>query len=278
MKETEEQNGLSPVVRFLYGNHTVENLDAIWDETKDADIVLIEWVGHTEGLLEKVIPSLDEDTFESKFLARTLKDNKEVHLIDSPAGESAEEEANTGTKLFNDCLDSIDRGRLSVAFGFFRTSVLKTILANKHREDYTIDQVEKLIEENKEKWQGKMIVVIQGAEHTRVYHSLKKNYPTVRRAFPQSPYIYSLYSELVRKKLFFPEVPLEYTKAFLSLIVSSALSDMGVSRDEADKKASRIVRQLPQEKVNEYGAAILKADEHKEGFEFIAQLIDEFEI
>lgn len=280
-----ERGTKSPEIKFLYVEHEVEKFDQIWEKTKNADIVLLENVGtdpEYEKLLINIVklartnrderiatmlPLIDNDKLIYRFAGKAIKEGKEIHLIDIPEGGSGEEEFEASKKLSEKSIALFHDGEIEKSFEKFCESIGLYAESNGKREDYTIEQIEELVEKNKDKWKGKKIVVIQGAIHTPVYHGFRKRHKKhrVRREFVRMPYSYSVVSELERRKRFFPQKPLhqtEYLRAYLSniLLFTELYNGRGYSDDKAFGLSSKIARRLTEEEINDYWSRILKEE------------------
>jgi len=226
-------------VTFLYVFHTPENVGQIWEKAEDADLILLEFIA-TKGkrkelesclnALAQIPPDhpraealrqyhqLAQQEFLDQFATYIAGSGKEIRFIDETI--ETEEDSNPRSGRLEACNEELHRllrnGDVEEALRQYPGFIKALAEDCRRREGIVIKQLEEWLG----KIQGKKkVAVIQGAQHTPVYHFMKKGgYHFRGRYLPvPSPLSYPSASTILRKRLFFPERKIskeEYRRSF----------------------------------------------------------------
>lgn len=229
-------------VTFLYILHSMEAgpeyVDKVLDKVANADLVLIEGVGQTKRMrqlnslvlkalsvaAEKapdnfIVRKLSEllrqsDSFRLQIMGEVVGSGNEVDFIDVAEGEPGYAEIVAARETNERISTLVEEGETEKALQLYPEFIDLCVESSKLREEIVVEQLKERFESIKEK---KQVVVIQGAVHTSVYHTIK-GMSLVDSL--ENVYLISSYppgAVLIRKRRFLEKElsPDEYHRAFV---------------------------------------------------------------
>lgn len=231
-------------VDFLYTYHQFpEDALIVAEKVKDADLVLVEFVGHkpeerrseeeflnqiaskgfgTKPREQLVIRSLlDRKDFAARFIGALAGSGKEIKLIDVPSTHPAAEIVEAAKVIESEVASSMAKGKVEEAFQHYLRLLGKLEQTDPLREEFVLDELSNFLP----KLNGvKRVAVVQGAKHTKVHHDFVKRFPGIntRIKFSESVLRYDIATWLSRQKRFFPERKIEegdYRRGFVEDLI-----------------------------------------------------------
>lgn len=269
-----------PEIRFLHVRHAKEDFNDVWEEARKADVILLEAVGPTnEARVElestvRLIPRVknpilkflaknmliaslgDSDQFGVSFYKKAIEENKELRLIDVENTDIAyfenlvsEEDLKQSYLLFRE-------GNIEESFNRFVHGTIFLGESIAKRDKTTSAQIQKMINDNTQ-WYGKKIAVVQGSEHTSVYHDFVKNNPHIEASrifMPDKNHEFSLSYEFRKRSQITGNdmdklgniIKLDYIRTF---IIIPGLNKKVKDSFKRNKISQKIAKQMSQEDV-----------------------------
>jgi hypothetical protein len=239
-----------PKIHFYNAEHTDGNIDAVWEEIRDADFIFLELISnevfrqYVQDIINygagvsdplekaKAVRHL-ESVVDKKLLvdigSRIIYTGKEICFIDVTEGEESQIEAEDAFRHFVLALKARRAGDIESSFSEYVLFADLLAQSSRKREDITADEIQALIDMNIGQLAGKKVAVVQGAIHTRVFHKIKKDNPdmTVTRSFPENDYYFPSNHSLVRRIIFGKRLAEDdYKRAYISaLFITEKLLD-----------------------------------------------------
>lgn len=274
--QSPEERG-EPKVTFLYIEHAPQNALRVAKrpEVAGADLILLETIGGSKSFRSEV-ETFYNNVLKKEFLQNPKKEHvqeklsssgdfqmifvgelsgsgKSLKLIDVPQEHPS---AQTHTEFQLNVELSVPlllrKGRIEEAYQRYLHTADLLVSALRERERYVHEELEKIIPETAKN----VVVIVQGAAHTRTHHRFKKSFPEAKVGFAiePSPMYFSSITALARKKLFSPQekIPdVEYRRGFLA----DELFPYGFSKLKSEREVEKIslalARRLSSEEVEQ---------------------------
>lgn len=194
---------IPPTVKFLHVRHAPQDVGTVWAEARHADIVFLESTGTSDENRKWVTETVSKtgkaklrifrfmykaslafslasaDPFLVGIVANVLKEKKELYLIDVDNKNPGYIKIQDAKMNFDYSAKFFREGRMRASFNFFIKATNQLGEGVEERDRATLTQIESLVYGN-EKFSGKSISIIQGAEHTAVYHGFSRRNPGIR--------------------------------------------------------------------------------------------------
>ncbi len=272
-----EEKVKPPQIDFYYTEHSKSSAGSIIGVIKRHDIVLMEGMGQTDEdrrLLEEQItfatknPNSPEAVKLQTMLRSTgnnifenianscIKHQKEFHIVDASWESQADESSfKAGLKML-DCETALEFGDIDEAFAEYKNYMVLEAVANRDRERAVAEQVSQLEQQNKDRWSGKSVLVIQGATHTATHREyVKKTGNTSARRIMYKPLVvYPLSIQITRALNYNPEKYIsdyDYKKAFIqTFLISTAVIEKTGLNDRAITEINKVTSKISQDEVD----------------------------
>ncbi len=266
-----------PQIDFYYTDHSKSAAGKIIEVIKTHDIVLMEGMGQTEEdrkILEAQIAfvtnnpdsaearefqewlkSSDNDIFLN-IANSCIKNKKEFHIVDASWESQADESSFKAGLMLNNCQISLELGEISEAFREYKDFLVLEAIADRDRERAVAEQVANLEQQNKDKWSGKSVLVVQGAIHTQTHREYVKRTgnSNAKRIMYKPLVVYPQQMRITRSLNYDPEKYIneyEYKKAFIqSFLVSPSVVEATGLNDRAVTIINTITSKISNEEVD----------------------------
>ncbi len=252
-------------LKFLNITHIPENVNRVWQECENADVILMEFHGESDSTrkdMEKEInlASSSSDSaakdraiadcnkyflghdFIMPIVRKVISENKEFHFIDSSQEEDTGEGITDTENLRLKSYELFYEGKIKDSFELRKKRTQLMTAELKFRNDTVTEQIKKYIGQP-ENNQKKFAIIQGGSGHSIVYHYFKKNYPEINssRTFANGNGVKEFVFPILRRGIFGKISEKDYVRNFVESfpLKAALLSEPDTKREEYAGKISR---------------------------------------